>query len=69
MYYLCSENKALISLAVIAKPICTFVNAYIKCWFSYDLAQISGAESLQKTIFRVSEQVQHKPAYKVTEES
>ena len=40
LYYLCSENKALISFAVTAKLICVFVFAYAKRWFSYDAAHI-----------------------------
>ena len=40
MYYPCSEKKALISFAVTAKLICTFVFAYADCWFSHEAAHI-----------------------------
>ena len=40
MYYLCSENKGIISFAVTAKLICAFVFAYAKSWFSYEVAHI-----------------------------
>ena len=33
-----AKTKALISLAVTAKLICTFVFAYAKSWFSHDAA-------------------------------
>ena len=33
-----AKTKALISFAVIAKLICVFVFAYVKCWFSHDAA-------------------------------
>ena len=35
-----AKTKALISCAVTAKLICSFVFAYAKCWFSHDAAQI-----------------------------
>ena len=35
-----AKRKALISFAVTAKLICTFVFAYADCWFSYDEACI-----------------------------
>ena len=35
LYYLCSENKGVISFAVIVKLICVFVFAYAKSWFSH----------------------------------
>ena len=38
LYYLCGENKGVISFAVTAKPICVFVFAYAKCSFSRDAA-------------------------------
>ena len=38
MYYLSSENKGVISFAVTAKLICTFVFAYADCWFSHGAA-------------------------------
>ena len=40
LYYLCSENKVLISFADTAKLICIFVFAYADCWISYDAARI-----------------------------
>ena len=40
LYYLCSENKALINFAVTAKLICAFVFAYADCWFSHAAAHI-----------------------------
>ena len=40
LYYLCSENKVLISFADTAKLICIFVFAYADCWISYDTARI-----------------------------
>ena len=40
LFYLCSENKALISFAVTTNLICVFVIAYATCWFSYDTAQL-----------------------------
>ena len=40
VYYLCSENRALISCSDIAQMICAFVFAY-KNRFSYDTAHIS----------------------------
>ena len=36
-----AKTKALISFAVTAKLICTFVFAYAKCWFSHGLADLS----------------------------
>ena len=36
-----AKTKALISFAVTAKPICVFVFAYAKRWFSHDAAHIS----------------------------
>ena len=38
LYYLCSENKALISFAVTAKLICAFVFAYADCYLSHETA-------------------------------
>ena len=35
-----AKTKALISLAVTAKLICTFVFAYADCWFSHGAAQM-----------------------------
>ena len=35
-----AKTKALISFAVTAKPICVFVFAYAKRWFSHDAAHI-----------------------------
>ena len=35
------KTKALISSAVTAKLICTFVVAYADCWFSHAMAQMS----------------------------
>ena len=40
LYYLCSENKALISFAVTAKLICVLVFAYAKIQFSHEAAHI-----------------------------
>ena len=37
-----AKPKALISFAVTAKLICAFVFAYAKCWFSHDVAHITG---------------------------
>ena len=34
------KTKALISFAVTAKLICSFVFAYAKCWYSHDAAQM-----------------------------
>ena len=38
-----AKTKALFSFAVTAKPICVFVFAYAKRWFSHDAAQLYGA--------------------------
>ena len=35
-----AKTKVLISFAVIAKLICTFVFAYPDCWFSHAASQI-----------------------------
>ena len=35
-----AKTKALISFAVTAKLICVFVLAYVKCWFSHDVAHM-----------------------------
>ena len=40
LYYLCSENKTLITLAVTAQLICVFVVAFAKIQFSHDEAHI-----------------------------
>ena len=40
MYYLCSENKGVISFAVTTKLICVFVFAYADCWFSHAVAHL-----------------------------
>ena len=37
-----AKTKALISVAVYAKLICTFVFAYTDCWFSHDADQVVG---------------------------
>ena len=47
-----AKTKALISFAVTAKLICTFVFAYTDCWFSQVAAQIN-----KQTIFRNYTQV------------
>ena len=49
LYYLCSENKGVISFAVTAKLICVFVFAYAKCLFSHDAAQMLQKEQLIKS--------------------
>ena len=41
LYYLCSENKALISFALTAQLIRAFVFTYACCWFSYAVAHLS----------------------------
>ena len=41
MFYLCGENKGVISFAVTTKLICIFVFAYAKFCFSHDVAHIS----------------------------
>ena len=45
-----AETKALISFAVTAKPICVFVFAYAKNWFSHDEANmvLSNSFSVQR---------------------
>ena len=35
-----AKTKVLISFAVTVKPICAFVFAYAKCWFSHDMARM-----------------------------
>ena len=40
LYYLCSENKVLISYAVTAQLICAFVVVYAKSRFSHNAAPI-----------------------------
>ena len=40
MYYPCSENKGVISFAVIAKLICVFVFACADCWFFHEAAHL-----------------------------
>ena len=35
-----AKTKALISLIVTAKLICAIVFAYVKCWFSHDMAEL-----------------------------
>ena len=40
LYYLFSETKMLIRLAVTTRLICVFAFAYAKSWFSHDTAQI-----------------------------
>ena len=41
LYYLCSENKGVISFTVTTKLICAFVFAYADCWFSHEVAHLS----------------------------
>ena len=41
LYYLCSENKGVISFAFTAKLICVFVFTYANHWFSHEAVQIS----------------------------
>ena len=48
LYYLCSENKGTDEL------ICTFVFAYVKSRFSYDVAQI-GDKVWNKNSFKLSD--------------
>ena len=59
MYYLCSENKGVISFAVTAKLICVFVFTYAKCWFSQDAAYIhfSCYKTLHQQIMQISSEV------------
>ena len=48
-----AKTKALISFAVTAKPICVFVFANAKCWFSHDVAHIE-FHQLSQEHFHVS---------------
>ena len=44
------KTKALISFAVTAKLICTFIFAYVACWFSHAEAQIMYANFIKATL-------------------
>ena len=81
LYYLCSKNKGLISCAVSLQLICTFVFAYAKIRFSHDMAQTTAHVAVsdsfvvldlslvvRKQVFRVSDQVQHKPGCTTTDD-
>ena len=62
-----AKTKALISFAVTAKLICVFVFAYAKIRFSHDAAYISLV--MRKHVFRVPNQVRHKPPCSAAENS
>ena len=72
------KTKALISFAVTLKLICVFVFSYAKRWFSHDAAHMFNeyndntnymSRIMRKPVFRVYDQVQHKPGCAVTEDS
>ena len=52
LFYLCSENKAVISFAVTAKLICVFAFAYVKSRFSHDAAILIKSLTNANTLYR-----------------
>ena len=65
MYYLCSENKGVISFAVTAKLICAFVFDNADCLFSHAAAHKAANDAFENVkymfiVYRISEDMTFK---------